>query len=194
MERLRINGRSGFTLIEVLMALLIFSIIGGIVLVFFIQSSNLWQMLTNQSDLRSAGRNSMAFMTQELRNATRTSSIAAVNMVIPASPNNRSLVFCLPTDADGNGSIIDGLGNTEWDTVNPVQYNYLPLLRQVVRLAGGNQSVIANEVDDIRFEDHAIDAALYNDEIRITLTLRRTTIQNKPVSVSIINVLKLRNR
>lgn len=191
----RIKGKRGFILTEVLIAASILVIISAIMLPFFIQGSNLWHLITNQSDLRSIARNAMNYMTQELRKATRTSSeIPSPNLSIPSKPNNNSLDFYLPTDIDGNGLIIDSIGATEWDKSNKIQYQYVPGQKQLRRLEEGNQYIIANNVALIEFEDNSINPALYNDELKIILTLERLIPQNRSVSVTLTSIIKLRNQ
>lgn len=189
-----LREKSGFTLMEMLVGILIFSIISIIVLLFFVQSSNLWQTLTTQSDLRSTARNAVNFMCQELRNATRTSSSnPSPNISIPPAPNNNSIDFYLPFDKDGNGLIIDALGNTEWNTADKIQYQYVPAQKQLRRLENGNPFIVANEVSKIEFEDNSINSSLYINELRINLTLERTIPMNKKVSVTVASIVKLRN-
>lgn len=191
----RIRTKDGFTLIEVLVAASILVVISAIMLSFFIQGLNLWQLITNQSDLRSIARNAMNYMTQELRKATRTSSeIPSPNLSIPSKPNNNSIDFYLPIDIDGNGLIIDSIGATEWDKSNKIQYQYVPGQKQLRRLENGNQYIIANNVALIEFEDNSINSALYNNELKIILTLERLTPQNRTVSVTLTSIVKLRNQ
>ena len=196
MKRLkRIEGEKGLTIMEMLMAALIFAIVSTLTALFFIQGSSLWESITGQSDLRSVARNAMTYMTQELRNATRTGTgHPSPNMVIPSKPNNHSIDFYLPADLDGNLLIIDALGNTEWDTNNKIQYQYVPGLNILRRLEGGNQYIISHEVSNIEFEDNSIDSSLAINEVRIKLTLQRLLPQNKTASVSMAAVIRLRNQ
>ncbi len=180
---------------EMLMAALIFAIVSTLVTLFFIQGSNLWESITGQSDLRSAARNAITYMTQELRNATRTGTgNPSPNIAIPSKPNNHSIDFYLPADLDGNGLIIDTLGNTEWDTSNKIQYQYVPGQNMLRRLEKGNQYIISNEVTSIEFEDNSIDSSLAISEVRIKLTLQRTLPQSKTASVTMASIVKLRNQ
>lgn len=191
----RIKTQRGFTLAEVLVAASILAVISAIMLSFFIQGSNLWQLITNQSDLRSVARNAMNYMTQELRKSTRTSGgIPSPNLSIPSKPNNNSVDFYLPIDMDGNSYIIDSVGSTEWDTSNKIQYQYIPGLKQLRRLEQGNQHIIANDVASIEFEDNSINPALYNNELKIILILEKLMPQNRTVSVTLTSVVKLRNQ
>lgn len=190
-----IKSKVGFTLVEVLVATSILVVISAIMLSFFIQGSNLWQLITNQSDLRSIARNAMNYMTQELQKTTRTSSeIPSPNLSIPSKPNNNSIDFYIPIDIDGNDLIIDAIGNTEWDKSNKIQYQYVPGQKQLRRLEKGDQYIIANNVALIEFEDNSINSALYNNELKIILTLERLTPQNRTVSVTLTSIVKLRNQ
>ncbi len=191
----RIKSDKGFTLMEVLIATSILVAISAIMLSFFINGSNLWQLITTQSDLRSIARNAMSYMTQELQKTTRTSSeTPSPNLSIPSKPNNKSVDFYLPIDKDDNGLIIDAIGKTEWDKSNKIQYQYIPGLKKLRRLEKGNEYIIANDVTLIEFEDNSINPDLYNNELKIVLTLERPTSQNKTVSVTLTSIVKLRNQ
>ncbi len=195
MDIKRIKTRDGFTLTEVLTAISILIIIGVIVLSFFVQGLGIWQLVTNQSDLRAIGSNAITRMTQELRNATRTSTeIPSPNLTIPSKPNNDSVDFYLPIDLDGNGYIFASTGGTEWDKSNKIQYQYIPGLKRLRRLEKGNQYIIANDVESVEFEDNSIDPDLYNDELKIILTLEKLTAQQRTVTVTLTSIVKLRNQ
>lgn len=195
MSKKCIKIQGGFILVEALVVIGIIAVIGTIMLSFSIQGSNLWQLITSQSDLRSAACNAMNYMTQELRRATRTSSeIPSPNLTIPSKPNNNSVDFYLPLDMDGNGYIIDSIGSTEWDKSNKIQYQYIPGLKQLRRLEKGNHYIIANHVTSIEFEDNSINPLLYNNELKIILTLEKLTPQQRAVSVTLTAIVKLRNQ
>ncbi len=191
----RIKSEKGLTLAETLISTAILAVISAIMLSFFIQGSSLWHLITNQSDLRSAARNAMNYMTQELRKATRASSEnPSPNLTIPSKPNNNSVDFYLPIDLDENGFIINATtGATEWDTSNKIQYQYVPGQKQLRRLEKGNFYNIANDVVLIEFEDNSINSALYNNELKIILALQRFTPQNRTISANLTSIVKLRN-
>ncbi|MFH0827481.1 MAG: hypothetical protein V1923_06350 [Candidatus Omnitrophota bacterium] len=190
-----LKGQKGLTIMEMLMATLILTIVGTLTTLFFIQGSNLWESITGQSDLRSVARNALTYMSQELRNATRTGTgNPSPNMAIPSKPNNHSIGFYLPADLDGNGLIIDTLGATEWDTSNKIHYQYVPGQNMLRRLEKGNQFIISHEVANIEFEDNSIDSSLAINEVRIKLTLQRILPQNKIASVTMASIVKLRNQ
>lgn len=132
MRPVGIKNNHGFTLAEVIVATAVFTVISSLMLMFFVQGSNIWNMLTAQSDLRSSARNAMLFMQQELRNATHTSQeTPSPNLTTPTSSQ---VDFYLPKDIDGNGLIINALGATEWDKSNKIQYQYVPGQKRLRRL------------------------------------------------------------
>lgn len=186
--------RAGFTLVEILIVVSLVVIAFGATFSFFGQGINIWQSVTTQSELRHGGRNAMLYMTQELHKTTRTSStIPSPNLAIPAQPNNDSVGFYLPTDIDGNGTIVDANGNTEWDTDNQVQYQYIPASKQLRRSAQGIVSTIADNVASVEFEDVSIDTALYTNEVKIILILEKAIPRNRTISVQLTSIVKLRN-
>jgi len=191
----RSRTQDGFTLTEVLMAASILVVISAIMLSFLTQGLSLWQLITSQSDLRSTARNVMSYMTQELRKATRTSKEnPPPNLTIPSKPNNNSVDFYLPADLDGNRLIIDATGATEWDKSNKIQYQYIPGLKRLRRLEKGKQYVISDNVTSIEFEDNSINSALYDNELKIILTLQTLVPPNRTVSVTLTSIVKLRNQ
>ncbi len=192
-----IKGRDGFTLMEALVAGGILAVISGIMLSFFIHGLGFWQLITIGSDLRSTARNAMNYMAQELQKTTHTSEeTPSPNLSIPSKPNNNSVDFYLPldTDNDNNTLIINDTGSTEWDTSNKIQYQYVPGLKKLRRLEKGNEYIIANDVTSIEFEDTSINTALYNDELKIILTLEKLNSQQRTMSVTLTSIVKLRNQ
>lgn len=191
----RIRTQDGFTIAEVLMAASILVVISAIMLSFLTQGSNLWQVITTQSDSRSLGRNVMSYMTQELRKATRTSKEdPSPNLYIPSKPNNTSVDFYLPVDKDNNGLIINARGETEWDRSNKIQYQYVPGLKRLRRLEKGKQYIIADNVTSIEFVDNSINHAFYDTELKIILTIEQPAGQHKTTPVTLTSIVKLRNQ
>jgi len=186
----------GVSLFEVLVVAFIFSIMASVILGFHIQGARLYHLLISQSDLRTVAQLAMDTMVNELRHTTRTSSgNPSPNLSIPSQPNNDSIHFYLPkdTDTDHNNLIIDDIGATEWETNNMIKYQYVPGQKELRRLEKGDHRIIANNVQQIEFEDSSIDPALYIDELKIILTLSDTTHDGRTISTSVCSILKLRN-
>jgi len=183
----------GFTLVETMVAGTLLVSLSLIATLWLTGVSDLWWTTTTQSDVRTATQQALSRMLSELRSATRTAAGSPPNAVIPAAPGNTTLTFYLPADVDGNGLIIDALGNTEWNVATPVQYAYVPAQRRLVRIQAGQQVVLATDVTAVAFEDASLNPALYQNEVKITLTLQRVTPQRRTVSATAAEIVKLRN-
>jgi prepilin-type N-terminal cleavage/methylation domain-containing protein len=212
----RIKNNYGFTLMETLVAAGVFAILGAITILFFIQCSNSWQLLTSQSDLRTIGRNDILYMVSELRRASNTS--------IPPAPNNNLITFYLPCDNTSNTSsgpckvspairtctcnpddpdcpldcphypLVDANRNIQWDTANQIKYQIIN--NQLQRLVNGSLShIISADASSVTFEDSS-NPSLNINEIKITLALTRPTSANLSAYEFVIltGIVKLRNQ
>ena len=155
--------------------------------------SDLWWTTGTQSEVRIRSQQAVNRIVSELRSATRTAPASPPNAVIPAAPGNTTMTFYLPKDIDLNGLIIDANGNTEWDVGAPVQYTYAPAQRQLLRTQNGQQTVMASDVSAAAFDDRTTLAALGANEVRVSLTVQRTTPQGRTVLASSSEIVKLRN-
>jgi len=204
----RIKNNHGFTLTEIIVAAGIFSILGTITILFYTQCMNSWRRLTNESDLRSTGRNDILYMVQELEKAG--------NIFIPGAPNNNSITFNLPCN-NASASIscqvppairtfinatdpgyshyplVDANRNTQWNVNNTIQYSISN--NQLQRLVNGVIShVISPDVSSVKFEDNSMNSNLNIDEIKITLTLTRPMLAGNILAVTLTGIVKLRNQ
>lgn len=187
------EGRKGFTLVETMVGSSLLVSIGLVAMLWLDGTVNLWWTTNTQSDVRVTAQQVMNRMLAELRSATRTGTGSPPNAAIPAAPGNTTMTFYLPTDMDGSGTIVDALGNTEWDTANAVGYVYVPAQRQLARIRGAATTVLANDVQAVTFEDRTIDTALNQREVRIRLTVQKTTPRGQIVSATAVEIVKLRN-
>lgn len=183
----------GLTLVELVVFSAMFVVATGVLLEFVTRQSDFLDFSTMRGDLHLQLQLAMEQMTKDLRPATRAAAGSPPNISIPAAPGNTAITFYLPTDQDGNGLIIDAAGNIEWDTGNPIQYQYNAATRQLRRVAGANVHVLANDVANVAFADQNIDASLYPDQVKILLTLQKTTLRQRTVSATLTTVVKLRN-
>lgn len=187
-------AQAGFTLTELLIVSGLTLIVSGLMFACAIYLSDFWHLATTRLDLRLEAQQAVARMTAELQSATRTDQGGSPpNLSIPAAPANDRVQFYLPKDVDGNGLIIDATGAIEWDQATPIQYQYVPGLKLLRRLAGGNQTVLANGVTSVAFSDQSITPALFVDEVRIQLTLQRAIPRQRTVSADATAIVKLRN-
>ena len=190
---IRIRRRTGFTLVETMVAGGLLVSISLMAVLWLTGLSDLWWTSTTQSNVRMVSQMAVNRMVSELRSGTRTTGAASPPWAaIPAAPNNTSVTFYLPADVDGDGLIINATGDTEWNAA-PVQYVYVPAQRQLLRIQGASQIVLANDVTAATFQDRTMDATLSSNEIRVSLTLQRTTPQQRPVAATSVEIVKLRN-
>jgi len=204
----RIKNNYGFTLMEIIVAVGIFSILGTITILFFTQCTSSWRRLTIESDLRSTCRNDILYMTRELGKAA--------NILIPPAPNNNSITFNLPCDNASIGiccqvppairtftdvidpdyphyPLVNPNRNTQWDTCNAIQYSISN--HQLQRLVNNILShTISEDVTSVTFEDSSINHGLNIDEIKITLTLTRPMLAGHTLTVTLIGIVNLRNQ
>ena len=193
MKKIILNNQ-GLTMLEMMIASLIFLMIVGSLFGALINAMDYWEFSVVTSDLQSNGQLAMNLMIKELRSATRTAGSTPPDAgVLGTPPNNQGMLFYLPGDIDGDGTIVDvATGDTEW-LPNIVQYLYDPAKQQIVRTTMGTQKVLANNVTDIHFDDWNTDVSLFRDEIKITLELRKSTSKGRPVVYSAVSTVKLRN-
>ena len=189
----RSRPERGFTFVEMMVAGGILVSLSALATLWLAGVSELWSASTTQGDVRLRAQETMNRVVDELRSATLAAGGSPPNASIPAAPDNTSVTFYLPADLDLNGLIIDANGNTEWGTLNPVQYAYVAAQRQLVRIAGGQQQVVAHDVSGATFKNRAIDGTLNANEIQITLTLQRTTMKGRALSATATEIVKLRN-
>jgi prepilin-type N-terminal cleavage/methylation domain-containing protein len=182
----------GFTLIESLIVAVILTALFSITTQFFIQTSNVWQSTTTESDLRLAARGAIEEMSNDLRYATRLSNQTAPSILIPLKPNNNNLTFYLPNEStryNYDGDII-------WETgaSNTIIYQRNATSNTLDKVVGSSTpEVVACNVTGVEFEDVAINPDLYSDEVRVILVLQKTTPLKKNVTVSLSSIINLRN-
>ena len=185
--------RAGLTFVEYIFVAALLALVGTFLTTFSIQQSEFMQVSVIESDVHARAQISLQAITNELRHSTRESAGSPPNVSIPVPPGNTTLTLYLPTDADGNGVIVNAAGAVEWDTLNAVQYQYVPAARQLVRVAGATTHVLTNDVTGVAFEDQSMDGTLGADEVRVRLTLARATPRGRILSMTATAVVALRN-
>lgn len=100
----RRGGRAGFTLLEMMVAIAILSVVMLAVFRTMTHTSDLAAVEAQQNDLEKAGQKMLEEMSAALRSAS----------VISISSDGTRIVFQVPVDLDGNGTVLDGSGNVEF--------------------------------------------------------------------------------
>ncbi len=189
-----LNSKRALTLAEVIVTVGIFSVILGLLYGIFIAGNDMFQVARDESDLQAEARRALMYMTRELKNATRTSAQnPSPNLSIPSHPNNKHVEFCLPEDKDDDGYITDSDGETEWNTNDKIQYQYIPGQQILRRLHKGDHLTLANDVTDVQFIDNDIDGSLPLTELQIVITITKTTSSNRVITFTLSSIVRLRN-
>jgi len=188
-------SRKGLTLVEVIFASVIMTIVVGGLYSVYLSGIKVWDEAGQLAEMQAEARRGMEFMVGELRNATRTSTQApSPNLSIPAEPNNDQITFYLPDDLDLSGYIIDeDTGQIEWDTANAVVYQLDTGQGAIIRTYQGQQRVILRDVTNLQFEDISIDPTLSLFEMRIILGVTKVTTRGRSLSFTLNSLVRLRN-
>ena len=188
---------SGLTLIEILIASVLTTVVIAIIYSIYAAGSDIWEIKRYQTDLKAQGRQVISAVVSELRKTTRTSlQTPSPNLIITAVPNNNNITFYLPQVAN-NSVVTDAANDTiAWDMNNTIQYVFDSATKQVKRLEiidpTGNRTM-ANDVTNIQFIDNSINGSLYLNELKVLLTLAKTTPRQRNISTTLSSVIKLRN-
>jgi prepilin-type N-terminal cleavage/methylation domain-containing protein len=119
--------RNGFTLVELLVAVAIASMVLTVAMALYIYSARSFAALANYADLDSYSRNTLDVITQEIRQADRL-----------VSGDSQSMTFQF-TDPLVPGS--------SWQ----VTYIYSPTARTLSRIRGASREVLLRECDFLNF-------------------------------------------
>lgn len=189
------QGCGGMTLIETLVVGGLFASISLITTLWLSGVADLWWTSSTQAQARTSTHQAVSRMAKELRMATRIRPPlgAPPNLTVPFPPDNIGVTFYLPRDLDGNGTIVDTVGAIEWDTATSVQYVHDAAARQLLRVSGAQQQVVANDVISAVFDDRATDPSLAADEVRIRLTIEPRTPNGRRLQASSTEIVRLRN-
>ena len=168
----------GFTLIEILVASLIMSIIMGALFVSLSIGQNSWFNGDAAIDLRDQAIRSIMTMDKEL-SATRPSKI---NLDVGVTSN--AITFYLPQDNNGDGSIVDSAGDIEWS--GAITYS-LNGSNQIIRSLGGTNRIIGNNIGTLQF------TRTENRIIQVDITAQKTPLSKRQIQDTEQTIIKIRN-
>lgn len=172
----------GFTLIEILVATFIFSLI--FMAVFMVLAGGRDSFFTGDAaiEIHQEIRKVLLTMDKELRQS-RSSEITGV----PADNNfYPSITFKVPEDLDGDGDVIDASGNIEWS--NDITYA-LNANSQIIRMTSTGTSVTANSISNLQF----MRASGNPDIVQVNISTQKTTSLGRTLNDTFTYLIKMRN-
>lgn len=190
---MRRNGQAGVTLTELMIVSSILLVLSGTALEYFVRQADFIQTMSLGHHLNSQARLAVEQMVKELRHGTLAAGTSPPDVSIPAAPGNTTVTLYPLVDFDGNQAIVDSAGNLEWDTVNPVTFQYDANARQLLRVAAGATRVMVSHVEMVAFTDDTMDGMLDDDEVRILLMLAENTSRGRRVAHTVSAIVQLRN-
>lgn len=169
----------GFTLLEIIIVLFLFSIIFAGIFSVLATGRNSWNAGESQIGVQQACRNGLDSMVKELRQAS-ASTIADV----PANgASYSSITFQIPASI--------GAGGITWS--NSIQYSRGGLNgMQLLRTQSGNQRVLANNISALSFSRLAAEPNVVN----VSITAQKNTFPGFTATQSTITFnskVRLRN-
>jgi len=168
----------GFTLIEILVATLIMSIIMAALFIVLSMGQNSWFNGDIAIELRDQTLRSIMNMNKEL-SATRPSKI---NLSIGATSS--TITFYVPQDNNGDGISVDSAGNIEWS--GAITYS-LNGSNQIIRSFGGANTVIGIDIVTLRFSRPE------NRLIQVDITAQKTAFSRRLIQDTEQAIIKIRN-
>ena len=158
----------GFTLIELMIVLLIFSIILGSIFAVMTMGNKAWQSGNVQVEIQQETRKGMDSMLKELRQSSLGQITVAANTVtfrIPQSVNNSgNITWC--------GDILYSLGGLNDE--------------QLLRTQGEESRVLANNVQGLQF-------SASGKEITITVVVEKESVSQRTLTTTLSSQVTLRN-
>ncbi len=194
---LKINlSTAGFTMVETLVSLAIFSLIIGSLLSLAVTQNNFFNACMGKWDVNRLARKSMNNMVKEIRMSNALNSSIWDRPIDQAgvtedANNGRSVVFQLPVDWDGDGDFLDDYLRLEWGAEGgldwTIEYCWDNTTEQLLRRVWDDtntlvsQIVISNNVSsflikgyryDLGLNRYVVDSAFEIVEIELTVIKR----------------------
>jgi hypothetical protein len=219
---MRRNDTKGYTLVELVVSMGIFTLVLGALLSVLISQNNFFSRATGRLDLDRAVRKVMNNVVKEMR-------VSKVDLVdIYDRPldeggaaldhiNGRSITFQMPVDWDGDGDVFDEYGVIEWGADGQegwsVEYCWDSVNNHVVRrvwdssMMEVSEIVIAENISLLRFQGFTYNAGTQTyesksgeytrDVVEVTVTAQKTTMNGHPLatplSMTLVNTISWRN-
>ncbi len=174
--------RYGFTLLELMVVIFIFSIIMAATFGVLSMGTQSWHTGSTQVELQQETRRAMDWMVKEIRQSAEDAIPSMPNPSL--SYNSNSITFRVPDDIDGDGDVIDVGGDIEWG--NTITYSLLG--NQVQRTSVGVTTVLANRVVNLQFTK-----AANIPIIEISLQAQKDAVPGRAMQSTLNSQVTLRN-
>ena len=167
-----------FTLVETLVSILIFAIIA--MSIFLVMSIGQRSWFTGDASMEVRQQIIIALTRMNSELAETTSSQTNLTANVPVT----SITFKIPHDNNGDGTVVDTLGNIEWST--PIIYS-LNASNQLIRSYAGTTSVIGNDISSLQFTN------TQSRLIQVDITAQKTDNMGKLLQDTEQSIIKMRN-
>jgi len=167
-----------FTLIETLVSVLIFTVI--VMGIFLAMSVAQRSWFTGDAAVETRQQIILALITMNSELSETTSSKTNLTANVPQG----SITFRIPHDNNGDGSVVDTLGNIEWS--NPIIYSR-NASNNLIRTYGGVTSTLARNISFLQFKN------TQNRLIQVDITAQKTDNMGKLIQDTEQAVIKMRN-
>jgi len=170
----------GFTLTEILVSLSIFVILVFAIFAVMGIGRGAWFTGNISVELRQEIIRAFRAMDKELRE-TRP---AQISLAIASS--SATLTFTIPQDNDGDGTILDSLGNIEWS--GDIIYA-LSDAGEITRTRAGTTTVLARNITNLQFSRPTTPV----DLLQIDVSAQKTSVVGRQMQDAGQTIIKMRN-
>lgn len=165
------NQKRGFTILELLVAMVIFTMMMGLLGVVFIGGRNHAMLTDTKMNLQTSVRDSLTSMSLEIRESSPSR--------VAIGGGGSTLTFQIPASVTNSGTIA-------WSS--PVTYRIGGNGKQLIRNDGaGNTTILANDVQSVNFSFVDANTVVYS------VTTQRTTIEGRNISATLTGDARFRN-
>lgn len=174
----------GFTLIEILIVVAIFSVVMTFIYSIMASGRSSWYTADTAIYVQQQARQALDVMAKELRQ----SSTSVISGVPADDVNYTSITFRIPEDTDSDGDVLNSTYDVEWS--NPISYSR-NANSQIYRNATDAQpSILANNINSLLFRRQSATPNI----VEIYIQGNKTSALNRNVSFSLNSQVKVRNQ
>ena len=172
----------GFSLVEVLITVFIFSLIFMASFAVLSAGKGSWYTGDVEVEISQGIRKSLLTMNRQLRQ----SRSSVISTVLPNGSYYNNITFKIPQDLDSDGDVINATGSMEWSA--NITYS-LNANNQIIRTFSGNTTILGNNISDLRFRRPAGSP----DIVQVYITAQKSTVLGRTLTSSIMSSIKMRN-